>query len=127
SIFFVLLCALFILVISYFFCSSCPLCHNSDLFEFTRFNTLQWIQMGHRFVAGLLFIWTFIFFIRMIRVYKDQKVMYWGWIITFALIFLQVLFGALIIFTSVNLFIALFHALFISCYFAMLIYFILLF
>ena len=109
-----------------FVCSSWPLCHSSDLFEFTRFNTLQWIQMGHRFVAGLLFIWTFIFFIRMIRVYKDQKVMYWGWIITFALIFLQVLFGALIIFTSVNLIIALFHALFISCYFAMLSYFILL-
>lgn len=107
-------------------CGSWPFCSNSSPLDFANYNNLQWIQMGHRLIAGLLFIWTLTFFIRIIKDYKNHKVMFWGWIITFSLISLQVIFGALIIFTSLNLIIALFHALFISCYFAMLSYFILL-
>src|SRR5699024_9574857 len=52
--------------------------------------------------------------------------MYYGWVISFSLILLQVLFGAMIIFTELNLWIALFHAFFITCYFGMLSYFMLL-
>src|SRR5699024_7341117 len=52
--------------------------------------------------------------------------MYWGWVTTSILITMQVLFGALIIFTGLNLWIAILHAFFITCYFGNLSYFILL-
>src|SRR5699024_11041732 len=86
----------------------------------------QWVQMGHRFAAGILFIWTIVFFIKVRKHYRHNRVMYWGWLITLSLIILQVFFGALIIFTLLNLGIALLHALVITCYFGMLSYFILL-
>ncbi|HZG71524.1 MAG TPA: hypothetical protein VEY51_08290, partial [Chondromyces sp.] len=57
---------------------------------------------------------------------KHQKVIYWGWIIAFVLVFLQVLAGALVVMTKLNIYIALAHALFISCLFGLLCYFILL-
>lgn len=107
-------------------CGNWPFCSNNKPLDFSHYNELQWIQMGHRLIAGLLFLWTLTFFIRIIKDYKTHKVMRWGWIITFSLIALQVIFGALIIFTSLNLIIALFHAFFISCYFAMLSYYVLL-
>src|SRR5690625_2723199 len=107
-------------------CKSWPFCFNDAPFAFSDYSFMQWVQMGHRLTAGILFIWTLIFFIKMIKHYRHIPVMYWGWIITFALITLQVVFGALIIFTILNLGIALLHALFITCYFGMLSYFILL-
>src|SRR5699024_10539030 len=62
------------------------------------------------------------------------RIMYWGWMITLGLISAQVLFGALVVLNgtaygleaNITLFVALFHALFITCYFGMLSYFILL-
>lgn len=107
-------------------CGSWPFCNNANPFAFNQYSFEQWVQMGHRLAAGLLFIWTLTLFIRMIRSYPKNKLMYWGWIITFSLITLQVIFGALIIFTLLNLGIALMHALFITCFFGMLSYFILL-
>lgn len=107
-------------------CKDWPFCTNASPFDFAAYNTDQWIQMGHRLVAGILFIWTGVFFIRVFKHYWNSKVMKWGWAVTFALILLQVIFGALIIFTLLNLSIALFHALFITLYFGMLSYFILL-
>lgn len=82
--------------------------------------------MGHRFMAGILFIWTIALFIKLIKRYRSNHVMYWGSIITISLITLQVFFGAMIIFTLLNLAVALMHALVISCYFGMLSYFLLL-
>jgi len=90
--------------------------------------------MGHRFFAGLLFIWTVLFFIKVFKNYKNSRVMYWGWIITLGLITAQVIFGALVVLNGVTygldanitLIVALFHALVITCYFGMLSYFILL-
>lgn len=108
-------------------CSSWPLCTNSQPFSIFSINRLEtWVQMGHRLAAGILFIWTLIFIIKLIKRYRTHRVMYWGAISLITLIGLQVIFGALIIFTSLNLGIALMHALFISCYFGVLSYFILL-
>src|SRR5690625_7280729 len=82
--------------------------------------------MGHRVAAGILFIWTIMFFVKVIKHYRNSNVMYYGWMITVGLLTFQVIFGALVIFTLLNLGIALLHALFITCYFGMLSYFILL-
>ncbi|WP_026905991.1 COX15/CtaA family protein [Paucisalibacillus globulus] len=107
-------------------CGDWPFCSNTAPLDFASYSFEQWIQMGHRLAAGILFIWTIALFIRMIKNYRNSKVMYWGWITTVSLISLQVLFGALIIFTLLNLAVALMHALVITCYFGMLSYFILL-
>lgn len=107
-------------------CESWPFCSNGAPFAFFDYNFLQWIQMGHRLLAGLLFIWTISFFIKVIKEYRHNRVMFWGWLSTLALISMQVLFGALIIFTQLNLWIAILHAFFITCYFGNLSYFILL-
>lgn len=107
-------------------CPDWPFCTNSAPFDFASYNFHQWVQMGHRLAAGILFIWVTVFFIKMLRNYSNSRVMKWGWTVTFLLIFLQVVFGALIILSMLNLAIALFHALFITCFFGMLSYFILL-
>src|SRR5699024_11469104 len=90
---------------------SLPTRRSSDLYSF-----LQWIQMGHRLLAGILFIWTIIFLVKVLKNYRNNRVMYWGWVTTSILITMQVLFGALIIFTGLNLWIAILHAFFITCY-----------
>lgn len=104
-------------------CSGWPLCRGR--LEFPD-NLFEWVQMGHRFAAGLLYLWIFVIMLYGIRRYKDKPVIYYGWIIAFLLASLQVLSGALIIFTKLNLFIALMHALFISCLFGLITYFLLL-
>ncbi|WP_404452472.1 heme A synthase [Virgibacillus necropolis] len=107
-------------------CGDWPFCTNTAPLQITTFRLDQWIQMGHRLAAGLLFIWTIILFLKILKNYRNNRVMVWGWTVTLGLICLQVFFGALIIFTMLNLGIALMHAFVISCYFAMLSYFILL-
>ncbi|WP_068672508.1 heme A synthase [Oceanobacillus sp. Castelsardo] len=107
-------------------CGSWPFCNNNAPLSFMDYNFQQWVQMGHRLMAGILFIWTITLFIKLIKRYKSNHVMYWSSIITISLITLQVFFGAMIIFTLLNLGVALMHALFISCYFGMLSYFLLL-
>lgn len=86
----------------------------------------EWIQMGHRMAAAGIFIWIAIACLRAIKHHKHQKVLFWGWIIAFILVSLQVFSGAMIVLTSLNLYIALGHALIISCLFGLLSYFILL-
>jgi cytochrome c oxidase assembly protein subunit 15 len=86
----------------------------------------QWIQMGHRAAAGLIFVWIGFIMILAIKHYRHQKIMFWGWILSFVLVSLQVVAGGFIIFTSGNLLIALLHAFLIACLFGMLSYFILL-
>ncbi|MEH7436050.1 heme A synthase [Neobacillus drentensis] len=106
-------------------CLDWPLCKNespafpSDMWE--------WVQMGHRAAAGFIFLWiAYVLFI-VIRHYKHQKVLFWGWLISFILVSLQVIAGAFIIFSRLNLYIALLHAFFITCLFGMLSYFLLLY
>lgn len=107
-------------------CRDWPFCFNDKPFAFGQYSLDQWIQMGHRLAAGILFVWTLIFFLKVYKHYRNNSIMYWGWIITLSLIVIQVISGAFIIFTLLNLGVALLHALVITCYFSMLCYFILL-
>ncbi|WP_312469148.1 heme A synthase [Neobacillus sp.] len=106
-------------------CRDWPLCLNDAPSLPT--NMYEWVQMGHRAAAGIIFIWIAYILVLAIRHYKDQKVLYWGWIISFILVSLQVIAGALIIFSKLNLYIALLHAFFITCLFGVLSYFLLLY
>lgn len=106
-------------------CRDWPLCLNDS--PSLPENLYQWVQMGHRAAAGFLFLWIAYVTYLAIRHYKGQKVLYWGWIISFALVSLQVLAGAFIIFSRLNLYIALMHAFFITCLFGVLSYFLLLY
>nr|WP_098441894.1 heme A synthase [Bacillus sp. es.034] len=102
-------------------CKDWPLCVNSS--PSLPSNLYEWIQMGHRAAAGFIFFWiAYITYIAM-KEHKHQKVIYWGWIIAFTLVCLQVMSGALVVFTRLNLSIALMHALIISCLFGLLCYF----
>ncbi|MFS0782440.1 COX15/CtaA family protein [Bacillus sp. 1P06AnD] len=105
-------------------CSSWPLCRNDS--SFMPANTFEWIQMGHRALAGFAFIWISSVAWIAFKHYKHQKVILYGWITSFILICLQVIAGAFIIFTRLNLLIALSHAFFISCLFGVLSYMLLL-
>lgn len=102
-------------------CRDWPLCVNDSPALPT--NLFEWVQMGHRAAAGLIFIWIGYVTYLAVKKYRQQKVIYWGWISAFTLVSLQVLSGAFVIFTQLNLFIALMHALFITCLFGVLSYF----
>lgn len=105
-------------------CTDWPLCRNNEFFLPT--NLYEWVQMGHRALAGLSFIWIAYVTYIVIKHYKHQKVVYWSWIVAFILSALQVIAGAFIIYTRLNLYVALSHALFISCLFGVLSYLLLL-
>lgn len=105
-------------------CRDWPLCVNTEPSLPGSF--YEWVQMGHRFAAGLIFLWiAYITYLAIVN-YKHQRVVYWGWIISFILVSLQVIAGALVVLTRLNLYIALAHAFFIACLFGVLSYFILL-
>jgi cytochrome c oxidase assembly protein subunit 15 len=106
-------------------CLGWPFCSNDKLT--LPADIYQWVQMGHRTAAGLIFIWIAYIFYLAARYYRQQKVIYWGWMIAFILVTLQVIAGALIIFSLLNLYIALLHAFFITCLFGVLSYFLLLY
>lgn len=106
-------------------CRDWPLCINDS--PGLPANMYQWVQMGHRFAAGLIFIWIAYITLMTIKHYRHQKVFFWGWIIALCLVSLQVAAGALIIVTRLNLYIALLHAFFITCLFGVLSYFLLLY
>jgi heme a synthase len=106
-------------------CRDWPLCLNDS--PSLPSNMYEWVQMGHRAAAGLIFLWIGYILYLVVRHYKDQKILYWGWIISFILVSLQVIAGAFIIISRLNLYIALLHAFFITCLFGVLSYFILLY
>lgn len=105
-------------------CIDWPFCRNDAIG--LPLNMYEWIQMGHRAAAGIIFIWITYIMILALKHYKHQPVIYIGWIISFILVSLQVIAGALVVITQLNLYIALAHAFFISCLFGVLSYFILL-
>ncbi|WP_066369729.1 COX15/CtaA family protein [Neobacillus fumarioli] len=105
-------------------CRDWPLCLNDAPSLPT--NMYEWVQMGHRTAAAILLLWIFYITYLAIRYDKEQKVLFWGWIVSSILVSLQALAGALIIFTKLNLGVALLHAFFITCLFGMLSYFLLL-
>ena len=106
-------------------CPDWPLCvNNTSRLLPTNFH--EWVQMGHRFLAGFVFIWIAYIMILVLRRYKHDKTLMYGWIMAFCLVSLQVTAGALVVWSDLNLSFALAHALFISLLFALLSYFILL-
>lgn len=105
-------------------CLSWPLCHNGSVALPQNF--FEWVQMSHRTLAFIIFIWIFYIFIYAFKNYTQYRVIKYGWTCAFILVCLQVTTGALSVFTRVNLFIALLHALFITLLFGLLCYFIML-
>ena len=70
-------------------CTDWPFCRNDNFALPT--NLYEWVQMGHRTQLALIFIWILVIAIHAIKNYKDQRVIYWGWIIAFILVSLQVM------------------------------------
>ncbi|CAM3088595.1 heme A synthase [Filibacter tadaridae] len=105
-------------------CKDWPLCRN-DQFELPT-NMHEWVQMGHRAAAALIVIWLGIIAIHVIRNYKDQRAIYWGWVIAFIIVLLQATTGMTVVLTKLNLYVALLHSLFITLLFGLLTYMLLL-
>lgn len=105
-------------------CSDWPLCRNGD-FSLPN-NMYEWVQMGHRFAAGLIILWLGYIAWHAIKNYKQQRVIYWGWITAFIIVLLQATTGMLVVLTKLNLAVALLHSLLISLLFGLLCYMILL-
>ncbi|WP_156889059.1 COX15/CtaA family protein [Planococcus maritimus] len=105
-------------------CSDWPLCRN-DQFALPG-NMYEWVQMGHRFAAALIVIWIGVIALHAYRHYRDQRVIYWGWLIAFAIVLLQATSGMLVVLTKLNLAVALLHSLLISMLFGLLCYMVLL-
>ncbi|WP_433749397.1 COX15/CtaA family protein [Falsibacillus pallidus] len=105
-------------------CPDWPFCVNSS--PGLPGNFYEWVQMGHRAAAALIFIWiAYITYLAITR-YKEQRIVYWGWIIAFILVCLQAAAGISVVLTKLNLYFALAHSLFISILFALLSYFVML-
>lgn len=105
-------------------CSDWPLCRN-DQFALPS-NMYEWVQMGHRAAAGLIVLWLGYIAWHAFKQYKDQRVIYWGWITAFAIVLLQATTGMLVVLTKLNLAVALLHSLLISLLFGLLCYMVLL-
>lgn len=106
-------------------CPDWPFCRNDEPFTLP-YNMYEWVQMGHRFAVLLIFVWIAYITWHAVKHYKNQPVIYWGWIIAFILVVLQVLAGMLVVLTKLNLIIALLHSLFISLLFGLFCYMVLL-
>ena len=101
-------------------CPDWPFCRNDAIG--LPHNYYEWVQMAHRLLAGLLFVWILSMFVYVSRHYKRNRVIYYSWFINVILISLQVLSGALVIKSGLNLYISLLHAFFITCLFGSLSY-----
>lgn len=105
-------------------CADWPMCRNGD-FSLPA-NLYEWVQMGHRTAAGLIFLWIGFIAWHAFKNYRDQRVLSYGWIIAFVIVSLQVISGMLVVLTRLNLFFALLHSLLITLLFGLLCYMILL-
>ncbi|KAA6452993.1 COX15/CtaA family protein [Bacillus swezeyi] len=105
-------------------CLDFPMCSTANGWLPTKFH--EWVQMGHRAAAFLLFAWIIIAVIHAVKHYKNQKRIYWGWITSLILIILQAASGVMVVLSRLDLGFALAHAFFISCLFGILCYFLLL-
>lgn len=106
-------------------CADWPFCRNEQPFDLPR-NMYEWVQMGHRLAVLVLFVWMIFITLHAIKNYKNQRVIYWGWIIAFVIVILQIVAGMFIIFTKLSLIVSLLHSLFISLLFGLFCYMILL-
>lgn len=105
-------------------CPDWPFCYNDAPIN-SGLGADQWIQMGHRGLAGILFIWVIYVFIQVLRKI-DNPFIRKAWTLGTVFILLQVILGAFIIFTTGNVIVGLLHATFISLFFTILSYFLML-
>ncbi|MCA1322274.1 heme A synthase [Bacillus tianshenii] len=101
-------------------CPTWPTCTRNGFGLPTQMH--EWIQMGHRAAAGLIVVWILYVAILAFRKYKHQPVIYKAWMVCAVLVLLQATTGALVVFTKLNIFVSLLHALIISCLFGVLSY-----
>ncbi|TLS37668.1 COX15/CtaA family protein [Pseudalkalibacillus caeni] len=104
-------------------CSTWPLCNG---YLIPPLSGQVAVQFFHRVAAAIAFLWLLSLVIQALKIFKEEKVVYWSFIISFLLILSQVTTGALIIITELNMFIALAHGLFIAGLFTVLTYLIML-
>ncbi|WP_408631590.1 COX15/CtaA family protein [Metabacillus kandeliae] len=105
-------------------CSDVPFCSNSSIGMPETIQ--QWVQMGHRTAALILFIWIAIACYHAVKHHKHEKVLYHGWIISMVLITLQAFTGAMSVLTQLSMFFTLAHGFIIACLFGVLSYLVLL-
>ena len=82
--------------------------------------------MGHRVAVLAIFIWIAYITWHVVKNYKNQAVLYWGWIIAFTIVILQVFAGMLVVITKLNLLVSLLHSLLITLLFGLFCYMLLL-
>ena len=104
-------------------CDNVPFCSDSQLFAFTG---PQGIQMLHRTAAIFIFVWLLYILIIGLKEFKSKGTMRTGLIVSFVFVSLQALSGMLVVVSNLNLFLALFHGLFISGLFTVLLYLVML-
>lgn len=106
-------------------CPDWPFCRNDEPFTMP-YNMYEWVQMGHRFAVLLFVIWIAYIAIHVIKNYKNQRVIYWGWIIALSFVILQVIAGMLVVLLKLHLVVSLMHSLLITLLFGLLCYLIML-
>ncbi len=104
-------------------CDHVPFCTDGQLLAFSG---PQGIQMLHRTAAVFIFVWLLYILIIGLREFKSKGTMRTGLIVAFTFICLQALSGMLVVVSNLNLFLALFHGLFISGLFTVLLYLVML-
>ncbi|MCA0174449.1 COX15/CtaA family protein [Bacillus sp. RAR_GA_16] len=104
-------------------CDNVPFCTDGQLLAFSG---PQGIQMLHRTAAVFIFVWLLYILIIGLREFKSKGTMRTGLIVAFVFICLQALSGMLVVVSNLNLFLALFHGLFISGLFTVLLYLVML-
>ena len=105
-------------------CISWPHCNSESMFIPSNF--YEYVHMGHRTLAFIMFLWFTYITYHAIKYYRDYRVIKNGYALAYLFIVMQVVTGAITIFTLGNIFIMLLHALFITLLFGMLCYFIML-
>ena len=106
-------------------CADWPLCRNDQPLDLPN-NMYEWVQMGHRAAVLLLVAWIAYIAIHAIKQYKNQKVIYYGWILALIIVSMQVIAGMFIILSILNLYVALVHSLLVTLLFGLFSYIMLL-
>lgn len=101
-------------------CSAWPICNKNEWFP--ALNTLTGFHFIHRLLALGIFIWLLYLLIKALRTYNHVKLIKYSFITAFGLVILQVISGAAVVLSKLNLFIALAHGFFISCLFVVISY-----
>ena len=106
-------------------CADWPLCRNDQPFLLPT-NLYEWVQMGHRAAVLLLIIWIISIVIHVLQYYKNQPVIYYGWLLALLIVSMQAIAGMLVVLTALHLAVALLHSLLVILLFGLFSYMLLL-